>query len=153
MQSITDFPEASLLCWRCEADAPCAVPQQHLERSTPAGRLSALTEEAEKEEFKRKMSVAVKRGSSGPKSKCAARLWRLFPHLFLCLSLVAYAALGALVFEQVEGKNKSNELEVDFHTFLGEIVNSIQNRSRKWLETLSNRLQGDRILHSVAFLC
>uniref|UniRef100_A0A668AIC7 Potassium channel domain-containing protein n=1 Tax=Myripristis murdjan TaxID=586833 RepID=A0A668AIC7_9TELE len=85
------------------------------------------------------MSVAVKGGSSGPKSKCAARLWKLFPHLFLCLSLVAYAALGALVFEQVEGKNKSNELEKDFHTFLGEIVNTTQKSS--------NHTHQDLVLH------
>uniref|UniRef100_A0A671USP5 Potassium channel, subfamily K, member 18 n=1 Tax=Sparus aurata TaxID=8175 RepID=A0A671USP5_SPAAU len=73
------------------------------------------------------MSVAVKRGISAKAEsrKCAARFWRLFPHLLLCLSLVAYAALGALMFQHIEGGNTSSTK--DYLEFLGQIVGTIQN--------------------------
>ncbi|XP_071401719.1 potassium channel subfamily K member 18 [Centroberyx affinis] len=64
-----------------------------------------------------------------PDCKCAARLWKLFPHLFLCLSLVGYAALGALVFRQIEGKNAPT-VNPEYQHFLGHIVTKIQNLTK-----------------------
>ncbi|KAK9541996.1 hypothetical protein VZT92_002000 [Zoarces viviparus] len=77
------------------------------------------------------MSVAVKRGISAKAEsrKCAGRFWRLFPHLLLCLSLVAYAALGALMFEHIEGKSELY-LPDEYHDFLLQIVSTVQNLSK-----------------------
>lgn len=80
----------------------------------------------------RRMSVAVKKGIN-PKAesrKCAARFWRLFPHLLLCLSLVAYAALGALLFQRIEGGSDSST-EQEYDEFLGQIVSTVQNLTGK----------------------
>ncbi|CAL8255590.1 unnamed protein product [Lota lota] len=57
---------------------------------------------------------------------CCVCLWKIFPHLFLSLSLVGYAALGALLFMNIEGRNDSNSTE-EYHMFLGQIVTTIQN--------------------------
>uniref|UniRef100_A0A8C3ATC4 Potassium channel, subfamily K, member 18 n=1 Tax=Cyclopterus lumpus TaxID=8103 RepID=A0A8C3ATC4_CYCLU len=57
--------------------------------------------------------------------KCAGRFWRLFPHLLLCLSLVAYAALGALLFEAIEGKSGSSPHHDSYLDFL---VNASSDR-------------------------
>uniref|UniRef100_A0A3Q1HIP9 Uncharacterized protein n=1 Tax=Anabas testudineus TaxID=64144 RepID=A0A3Q1HIP9_ANATE len=76
----------------------------------------------------KKMSVALEKGT-GVKTesiKCAARFWKLFPHLTLCLSLVAYAALGALMFQHIEGRRDS-AIEPEYDDFLGEIVSTVQN--------------------------
>lgn len=78
------------------------------------------------------MSVAVKgriRSRSVPQ-KCASRLRRLFPHLLLCLSLVGYAALGALMFKNIEGGSPSST-EKEYFQFLGGIVTKIQNLTSK----------------------
>ncbi|KAG7222250.1 hypothetical protein INR49_016408 [Caranx melampygus] len=74
------------------------------------------------------MSLAVKKGISAKAEtrKCAGRLWRLIPHLLLCLSLVAYAALGALMFQYVEGGSKSTT-QPEYQEFLDEIVSTVQN--------------------------
>ncbi|KAM8739607.1 potassium channel subfamily K member 18 [Acanthopagrus schlegelii] len=74
------------------------------------------------------MSVAVKSGirAKAESRKCAARFWRLFPHLLLCLSLVAYAALGALMFQHIEGGSTSSTSQ-DYLQFLGQIVGTVQN--------------------------
>ncbi|KAM6997695.1 potassium channel subfamily K member 18 [Tautogolabrus adspersus] len=74
------------------------------------------------------MSVALKRGISAKAEsrKCAARFWRLFPHLVLCLSLVGFAALGALMFKHIEGGVESTYQD-EFQKFLGEIVTKVQN--------------------------
>lgn len=79
------------------------------------------------------MSLALKKGISAKAEsrKCAGRLWRLIPHLLLCLSLVAYAALGALMFEYVEGKRESTT-KSEYHEFLGQIVSNVQNLSSEW---------------------
>ena len=60
--------------------------------------------------------------------KWAAHSWRLLPHLMLCLSLVAYAALGALMFRHIEGGNVSTT-QPEYHDFLGKIVDRVQNRT------------------------
>ncbi|XP_034537188.1 potassium channel subfamily K member 18 isoform X1 [Notolabrus celidotus] len=73
------------------------------------------------------MSVAIKRGISAKAEsrKCAARFWRLFPHLVLCLSLVGYAALGALMFQYIEGGVPS--VPQDYSEFLGKIITKVQS--------------------------
>ena len=78
------------------------------------------------------MSVAVKRGISAKTEsrKCAARFWRLFPHLLLCLSLVVYAALGALMFQYIEGGSEFTAPK-EYHEFLGQIVSTVQNLTGK----------------------
>ncbi|KAI3363357.1 hypothetical protein L3Q82_011568 [Scortum barcoo] len=73
------------------------------------------------------MSVAVGRGSSSKlKSRSCSRFWRLVPHLSLCLSLVAYAALGALLFQHIEGRSPPSTKQ-DYDEFLGQIVSTVQN--------------------------
>ncbi|KAM3606161.1 uncharacterized protein V6R79_011787 [Siganus canaliculatus] len=74
------------------------------------------------------MSVALKRriSAQAESRKCAARFWRLFPHLLLCLSLVAYAALGALMFQRIEGLNPTTTPQ-DYQDFLKQIVCTVQN--------------------------
>lgn len=78
------------------------------------------------------MSVVVKRGinAKAESRKCAVRLWRLFPHVLLCLSLVAYAALGALLFQHIEGESASTTQQ-DYRLFLGQIVGTVQNFTGK----------------------
>ncbi|CAJ1057677.1 potassium channel subfamily K member 18 [Xyrichtys novacula] len=82
----------------------------------------------ERKKTQKKMSAGIKRGISAKAEsrKCAARFWRLFPHLVLCLSLVGYAALGALLFQLIEGR-VSSTTEPKYHEFLGEIVTKVQN--------------------------
>ncbi|XP_068424536.1 potassium channel subfamily K member 18 [Clinocottus analis] len=89
------------------------------------------------------MSVALKRGISAKAEsrKCAGRFWRLFPHLLLCLSLVAYAALGALLFEYIEGKNGSSSHHDSYLDFLGQIVSTVQNL------TVYNRSEPEIVSH------
>lgn len=79
------------------------------------------------------MSVAV-RGKISAKSesrKCAARACRLIPHLLLCLSLVAYAALGGFVFELIEGPGSGSDpsIQPGYQTFLNDLVQIVQNLS------------------------
>ncbi|XP_060942849.1 potassium channel subfamily K member 18 [Limanda limanda] len=90
------------------------------------------------------MSVAEKKAISAKAEsrKCAGRLWRLFPHLLLCLSLVAYAALGALVFQYIEGRGESSNL-TEYHGFLGEIISTVQDL------TGNNSLTNQTILRKV----
>ncbi|XP_065111225.1 potassium channel subfamily K member 18 [Paramisgurnus dabryanus] len=58
------------------------------------------------------MSVAIKEGrTSNPKAKCAKWIWCLFPHVFLILSLITYAALGAEIFKHIENRSSFNESE------------------------------------------
>ncbi|KAG5266776.1 hypothetical protein AALO_G00236090 [Alosa alosa] len=48
------------------------------------------------------MSVPTN-GNPRERRRCYTIFWRLFPHVFLILSLIAYAALGAVVFWKIEG--------------------------------------------------
>lgn len=78
------------------------------------------------------MSLASKKGINvkAESRKCAARLWRLFPHVLLCLTLVAYASLGALLFQYIEGESAST-IQQDYRLFLGRIVGAVQNFTGK----------------------
>lgn len=76
------------------------------------------------------MSVAVKQrlSTKAQSRRCAARLGRLVPHVLLSLSLVAYAALGALLFQHIEGGSASTSTtQQDYHEFLERIVDTVQN--------------------------
>ncbi|CAL1578511.1 unnamed protein product [Knipowitschia caucasica] len=57
------------------------------------------------------------------------RVWRVVPHLVLILTLVSYAALGALLFWYIEGGAESNPTEKDYKKFLQDIVQTVQNQS------------------------
>uniref|UniRef100_A0A3P8RZW7 Potassium channel domain-containing protein n=1 Tax=Amphiprion percula TaxID=161767 RepID=A0A3P8RZW7_AMPPE len=83
--------------------------------------------------------MSVKKGINAVNEsrKCAARFWRLFPHLLLCLSLVAYAALGALIFKYIEGGSASSTQQ-EYREFLGEVVLTVHNQTSKSLVVLSN---------------
>ncbi|KAJ0067366.1 hypothetical protein NL108_018068, partial [Boleophthalmus pectinirostris] len=69
-------------------------------------------------------------GSGGvPSLARSRRVWRLVPHLVLVLSLVLYAALGAVVFWLIEGRAESNPTEPQYQNFLRDLVRTVQNRS------------------------
>lgn len=74
------------------------------------------------------MSVAVKQrlSAKAQSRRCVARLGRLVPHVLLSLSLVAYAALGALLFQHIEGGSASTTTQQDYHKFLKQIVDTVQ---------------------------
>ncbi|KAM4591898.1 potassium channel subfamily K member 18 [Odontesthes bonariensis] len=74
------------------------------------------------------MPVAAKKRMSlkNESKKCAERFWTFFPHFVLCGTLVAYAALGALIFQYIEGGSPSTT-EKQYRQFLGEIVYIVQN--------------------------
>ncbi|KAK0146915.1 Potassium channel subfamily K member 18 [Merluccius polli] len=72
------------------------------------------------------MPAPRKAGKARDAKPCAVRLWKVFPHLFLSLSLVGYAALGAVIFKNIEGQKKSASTE-DYHKFLGQLVATVQN--------------------------
>lgn len=79
------------------------------------------------------MSVSAKKELCAQKEfrRCTSRFWRLFPHLLLSASLVGYAALGALIFQHIEGKSPGSGSETEYHKFLGDIVSAVQNHSSK----------------------
>ncbi|KAM6916444.1 potassium channel subfamily K member 18 [Xenentodon cancila] len=85
------------------------------------------------------MSVAVKKGTSVKDKckKCAAPFWRFVPHLTLCGTLVAYAALGALVFQYLEGGSDSGTRD-EYHQFLEDIVHIIQNNTNNMSNIVSS---------------
>lgn len=58
--------------------------------------------------------------------RCCARFWRLFPHLTLCVALVAYTVMGALIFMHVEGGSQSST-EQEYRNFLAQIVEIVQS--------------------------
>ncbi|XP_030581112.1 potassium channel subfamily K member 18 [Archocentrus centrarchus] len=74
------------------------------------------------------MSVKAKRRISvkNESEKCAARFWRFVPHLLLCSSLVAYAALGALIFHHIEGQQPS-AVQQEYDNFLRQMVGTVES--------------------------
>ncbi len=89
----------------------------------------------QKEKKQRNMSVTVRRSISAKAEsrKCAARFWKIFPHLLLWSSLVGFAALGALMFQHIEGGNKSTDKK-EYFEFLDRIVSTVQNLTGKWAQ-------------------
>ncbi|KAM9364926.1 potassium channel subfamily K member 18 [Pholidichthys leucotaenia] len=85
------------------------------------------------------MSVQLRRGISVKEQsrKCAARCWRFVPHLLLCSSLVGYAALGALIFQHLEG-DLSNSDQQAYDTFLGDIVETVLRNFTNYNSTKQN---------------
>lgn len=78
------------------------------------------------------MTVLAKgtRGVEQKSKSFAATFWKLFPHLTLCGSLVLYAALGALIFQLIEGRSASVHGE-KYNSFLMELVLEVQNDTSK----------------------
>ncbi|KAK7901746.1 hypothetical protein WMY93_018515 [Mugilogobius chulae] len=56
------------------------------------------------------------------------RVWRLVPHLVLVLSLVLYAALGAVVFWFIEG-GAENPTHPQYQQFLRDLVQTVHNKT------------------------
>uniref|UniRef100_A0A3B4F4U3 Potassium two pore domain channel subfamily K member 18 n=1 Tax=Pundamilia nyererei TaxID=303518 RepID=A0A3B4F4U3_9CICH len=104
------------------------------------------------------MSVKAKRTISvkNESKKCAARFWRFVPHLLLCSSLVAYAALGALIFQHIEGHTPS-AVQEEYHKFLCQMVETVQNltgeRSQNSVCSRSNRPDRWDFFGSMFFCC
>lgn len=82
----------------------------------------------------RDMSVEVEEDrKSDPKRICARQFWRLFPHVFLILSLILYAFLGAQIFQQIENRtynekrtyNKSGQIDA----LVRKVLETVQNHS------------------------
>lgn len=65
---------------------------------------------------------------SKPKGNLARWIWRLFPHVFLILSLMSFAALGAIIFEQIE-KNESNDRTKEIERVVRNVVETVQNHT------------------------
>ncbi|XP_016377679.1 potassium channel subfamily K member 18-like [Sinocyclocheilus rhinocerous] len=74
------------------------------------------------------MSVEVEE-ESDPKRRCARLFWRLFPHVFLILSLILYAVLGAQIFRQIESKNTHNGSELEIRAVARNVVETVQNHT------------------------
>lgn len=75
------------------------------------------------------MSVALEEGTkSNSKGKCARWIWRMFPHVFLILSLILFAAFGALIFERIEKKESSDESE-KMRWVVREVLETVQNHT------------------------
>nr|ACO13389.1 Potassium channel subfamily K member 18 [Esox lucius] len=72
------------------------------------------------------MAVGKPRVFVEKSKKCVSKLWKLFPHVFLILSLIGYAVFGAVLFSYIEGSSASTT-EREYHAFLGELVREIQN--------------------------
>lgn len=68
--------------------------------------------------------------SKAEAKSCTERLRRLFPHVLLPLSLVAYAFLGAVLFQHIEGGSPSSTLH-HYRNFLAQIVDDVKNTSGK----------------------
>lgn len=83
------------------------------------------------------MSVALEEGKkSNPKVKYARWIWRLFPHVFLIMSLIAFATLGALIFQQIENGNenenkngKPTDESEDVQRVVRKVVETVQNHT------------------------
>lgn len=82
------------------------------------------------------------------------RLWRVVPHLVLCLSLVFYTALGALVFWVIEGWALANPTEPQYQQFIRDLVHTVQNRTENVSYSTEDimaevRLKMEKDFHSI----
>ncbi len=64
---------------------------------------------------------------SDSKRRCAKLFWRMFPHVFLILSLILYAVSGALIFQYIE-KKPFNEPE-NISAVARKVVETVQNHT------------------------
>lgn len=69
------------------------------------------------------MSVEEGKNNLG-KLRCSNIFWTVFPHVSLILSLVCYAALGALLFRHLEGKRVPDG---DYDGYLDELWDLFNN--------------------------
>uniref|UniRef100_A0A8C5CRB5 Potassium channel, subfamily K, member 18 n=1 Tax=Gadus morhua TaxID=8049 RepID=A0A8C5CRB5_GADMO len=90
---------------------------------------------------------APRKAGKNREAPCCVLLWKICPHLFLSLSLVGYAALGALLFKNIEGRKEPNSTD-EYHEFLGQIVQNITNSKHtqedlvvELEQNIKNRLQ------------
>ncbi|XP_019737435.1 potassium channel subfamily K member 18 isoform X1 [Hippocampus comes] len=93
-------------------------------------QLSELCNSGRRREQSRseKMRSTPDKQAMSPIGKFKANLvwfWKLLPHVMLCVSLVGYAALGALLFQYIEGRAPPAKQE--YHGFLGHIIRHVQN--------------------------
>ncbi|MBN3288444.1 KCNKI protein, partial [Polyodon spathula] len=69
--------------------------------------------------------MSVEEGTNNPgKLRCSNIFWAVFPHVSLILSLVCYAALGALLFRHLEGKRVPDD---EYDTYLDELWDLFNN--------------------------
>ncbi|MCJ8736578.1 hypothetical protein PDJAM_G00014100 [Pangasius djambal] len=87
------------------------------------------------------MSVAVEEGRARPAARRTAVkcMWALFPHVVLILSLIAYAVLGAFLFQGIEGKPKNDTDE--YRNFVRQVVATVRNRSDEPEEVLVGAIE------------
>lgn len=64
---------------------------------------------------------------SDAKRRCAKLFWRFFPHVFLILSLILYAVLGAVIFQNIEC-NAYEEPE-NITAVVRKVVETMQNHT------------------------
>uniref|UniRef100_A0A4W4HBL3 Potassium channel domain-containing protein n=1 Tax=Electrophorus electricus TaxID=8005 RepID=A0A4W4HBL3_ELEEL len=94
------------------------------------------------------MSVAVEEGRVRPEDKRRGWrcVWALFPHIFLILSLIGYAVLGAWIFLAIEGRTNANiRGEKEYRKFVRQVVDTVHNHSGMNLERLLD-IVGQKIL-------
>ncbi|MCI4382371.1 hypothetical protein PGIGA_G00014120 [Pangasianodon gigas] len=87
------------------------------------------------------MSVAVEEGRARPAARRTAVkcMWALFPHVVLILSLIAYAVLGAFLFQGIEGKPRNDTDE--YRNFVRQVVATVRNRSDESEEVLVGAIE------------
>ncbi|XP_026998893.1 potassium channel subfamily K member 18 [Tachysurus fulvidraco] len=87
------------------------------------------------------MSVAVKERRARPAvGRRAARcVWALFPHAVLILSLIGYAVLGAVVFQELEGRPRNGTNE--YRNFVRQVVATVRNHTDESEEVLMGAVE------------
>ncbi|KAB5562005.1 hypothetical protein PHYPO_G00013000 [Pangasianodon hypophthalmus] len=87
------------------------------------------------------MSVAVEEGRARPAARRTAVkcMWALFPHVVLILSLIAYAVLGAFLFQGIEGKPRNDTDE--YRNFVRQVVATVRNHSDESEEVLMGAVE------------
>ncbi|KAI5102698.1 potassium channel subfamily K member 18 [Silurus meridionalis] len=66
-------------------------------------------------------------------------MWELFPHAVLILSLIAYAVLGAFLFQEIEGRPRNDTDE--YRNFVRQVVDTVRNRSDESEEVLVGAIE------------
>lgn len=75
------------------------------------------------------MSMTVEEGRVRPVARrnAAKCMWALFPHVVLILSLIGYAVLGAVVFQEIEGRQRNDTDE--YRNFVRQVVATVRDHS------------------------